>query len=48
MAIWASVTVSIGEEHSGAFSDIFLVRAEVKSCNENIGIELLLYQSLAP
>jgi hypothetical protein len=31
MAIPASVTVSMGEETSGVFSVIFLVRAEVKS-----------------
>lgn len=31
MAIPASVTVSIGEETSGVFRVIFLVRAEVKS-----------------
>lgn len=31
MAIPASVTVSMGEETSGVFSVIFLVRAEVRS-----------------
>lgn len=31
MAIPASVTVSIGEETSGVFRVIFLVRAEVRS-----------------
>jgi hypothetical protein len=30
-AIWASVTVSIGDDTNGALRVIFLVRAEVKS-----------------
>lgn len=36
MAICDSVTVSIGEETSGDFRVIFLVRAEVRSWNINV------------
>ena len=35
MAICDSVTVSIGEETSGAFSVILFVRADVRSCTVN-------------
>ena len=34
MAISDSVTVSIGEETSGDLRDIFLVSAEVRSCQQ--------------
>ena len=34
IAISDSVTVSMGEETSGAFKVIFLVRADVRSCDE--------------
>lgn len=35
MAIEDSVTVSIGDEIKGVFSVIFLVSAEVRSCNQD-------------
>jgi len=35
IAIWLSVTVSIGDETRGAFNEIFLVRADIKSYNGN-------------
>lgn len=35
IAICDSVTVSIGEDTKGAFSVIFLVRADVKSCTRD-------------
>jgi len=35
IAMLASVTVSMGEEMRGAFREIFLVRAEDRSCENN-------------
>jgi len=41
MAMWLSVTVSIGDDMMGVLSDMFLVNEDVKSCRQNTPMYLL-------